>query len=147
MDLFYQKLKEKKSQASFEFIIILSIVLLLILGMFTIHQKYETNYSYKKSKFLAYNFVESLSILINQVYLSGDMTISSFSLPNDFENENKYFLFLNPSQRIIKLDYLNTHTSFPIITSDITFINTTSELEPGQYLIENNQQSIIITKK
>jgi uncharacterized protein (UPF0333 family) len=141
------KKENKKSQVSFEFIIILSIVLLILLSMLNVYNKYDSQYSSKKAKFLARNFAESISTSINQIYLSGDSTQSTFFLPKNLDKTNNYTLDIFPSRRLVQVNYLDERASFPILTSNITLKNLSSRLSSGTYLIQNEEQTITITKK
>ena len=130
-------MQEKKSQVATEFILILSILLIVFLSFMVFHERRETEFLGKQDELAAKITAEKVAISINAAYLLGDGAIHKIIIPDKQKIDS---ISISPQSREVITSYKGRHYSYPLLTSNISeqiLVNRT-------YTIYNRQGEIII---
>tara|TARA_Y100000310_G_scaffold110706_1_gene109153 strand:+ start:252 stop:668 length:417 start_codon:yes stop_codon:yes gene_type:complete len=134
-----------KSQISVEFIMVVSVVLIVFLVIFSIANKRNDILESQQTKLYAKQLAEKVAININSVFLAGPETNITISLPSSLKDESSYTLSIHPENHIVNIDYVvgdtTNHYATTILTSDIsgTLTGISSSIS-----ISNQQEGIVI---
>lgn len=114
----------KKTQISTEFIIILSIALIVFLFLFTIANK-RSDELYSTSKMLyAKQEADKLATAINTIFLAGNGASKTVNLPETLKDNANYNITVYPTEHIVDITFSSfgnlRHYSAPILTADVT---------------------------
>jgi hypothetical protein len=114
----------KKAQLSTDFVITLSIILLIFIGIaFTVSLRHEQMLFVARRTY-AEDIVEKLALNINSVYLAGDGTAKQVVLPLSLRDDGNYHIDVYPSEHLLEVtfwfDQQRRHYSYPIITANVT---------------------------
>lgn len=99
------KIKQQKiAQVSIEFLIIISVALIMFLFLFnTAYQKSE-QYAVHSAKLYARQLIDNLNQQIYSVYLAGDGTSKLIELPDTLRNNLDYSINFYPDYKIVELN-------------------------------------------
>lgn len=136
------KTRQKGSQASVEFIIILSVLLMVFLYFLTAFDKRSEEFNAQPDRLYAKTITEMTAFSINEAFLAGENATIHTDIPFSLKREEKYNLSVNSHSRLVEINLKNYRYTFPIITSDID--NYT--LKPGQMTIHNEGGKIVISQ-
>ncbi|MGM5482015.1 MAG: hypothetical protein ACQESF_00995 [Nanobdellota archaeon] len=126
-------MKFKKNQSSVEFIIILSILLLIFFSFFRAFSIKKAEFEDKPVEFAAKIQAERAALAINDIYLAGDNATKKLYFPSTLKEDVNYSLQIHPMSRQVIINYKDSHYSFPILTDNIT----TAYLDPGLNQFKN----------
>ena len=110
----------KKSQASVEFIIVLSMILLIFLSFFSIFDNRRKEIDIIPDNLKAKEILEKVAFSINDVYLLGDNSTKIIILPDELSNVKDYEIHITPNARIIDIRFNDKAYSYPILTNNVT---------------------------
>ena len=132
-----------KAQISVDFIIIISIALIVFLYLFSIIDKRNDELYSTRTSLYAKSVSDTLAFNINSVFLAGNGFKKNILLQNKLKDDTGYNLNIYPTEHLIKIAWNNRQYSSPILTSSIS---GDLSLLPGEYEIANINGVITITQ-
>ena len=112
----------KKAQLSIEFMIILSILLIISLTVITVVNSRTSTLESKQREYFAKQVALQFSSEINTVYLAGNGFNKTVALPPTLRDGTEYNISTHPEAHIINIEWTHIdkrHYQVPIITGNI----------------------------
>lgn len=114
----------QKAQLSSEFIIVLSIVLMVFLFFLSTIAKRSDDYIYNKRLMDAKELNELVSTQINTIFIAGHGTSTKVMLPPNLKDSTNYTISIYPSERIVEITWMSKNNlryyTTQILTSNIS---------------------------
>ena len=132
-----------KSQMSSEFIIIMSVILIIALSFLFASSNKEFQVDLLRASFYAKAEAEKVSSAINSVYISGDSSSQTVILHPTLKDNSDYKIKIYPQSRVVLVNYSFGRTE-KIYTSPIVTSNITGNLSSIDYnLVIKNSDGVI----
>lgn len=135
-----------KAQISTEFVIVVSIALIVFLFIFAIIDKRNDELYSTRTMLYARKEADNLASNINTIFLAGDGAQKTVLLPETLRDDKNYTINIYPSSHLVEITWSslgkNKQYTSPLITADITG-NLTS-LKSTTLTISNSDGGIII---
>jgi len=135
-----------KAQISTEFVIIVSIALIVFLIIFAIIDKRNDELYSTRTMLYARKEADNLASSINTIFLAGDGAQKTVLLPETLRDDKNYTINIYPTNHLVEITWgslgKNKQYTSPLITADITG-NLTS-LKSTTLTISNSDGGIII---
>ncbi len=135
-------IRKMKAQISVDFIIVISIALIIFLYLFTAADKRSDELYSKTTSLYARSVSDQLASNINSVYLAGYGFKKTVLLQETLKDNSNYNINIYPVEHLIKISWNNRQYSSPVLTSSIS--GTLSSLK-GEYEIANIDGVITLT--
>lgn len=123
----------KKSQTIAEFIIMLSVVLVIFVVFFNVFDETRDEISILNAELLAKQQAQKLASGIDSVYLAGSGSRMNVYLPDTLKGGINYNITIMPQKHILYVQYSHFQDTrvyqFPIITGNIT--GNTTDINGG----------------
>lgn len=135
-----------KSQIAADFIITISIALVIFLAVFGVADRKNNMLDSFRAGLYAKQEADRTALEINSVFLAGSGTNKSVFLPATLKDESPYNITVYPSSRIVNIDYYfnggKRNYQAGIMTSNISSISGIN----GTIRLSNINEAIIIEK-
>ncbi len=135
-----------KAQISTEFVIIVSIALIVFLILFAIIDKRNDELYSTRTALYARQEADQLASSINTIFLAGKGAQKTISLPETLRDDKDYTIDIYPSNHLVEITWSslgnNKHYTSSLITANIT--GSLSELKNTTLRISNIDGGIII---
>lgn len=134
---------DRKSQASFEFIVIFAVLLIIFIAVLGFSMGVFSSIRQSKITLPATEMCERIAWSINEIYFVGDGGFSSIYIPAMLPETSYFNLTVYPNNRLIEIRWQNQqkHYTSPLATSNISgslvihegYLNITN-IDGGIYL-------------
>lgn len=135
-----------KSQITADFIITISIALIIFLAVFAIADKRNNALDSTRERLYAKQEADKVALEINSVFLAGSGTNKSVFLPATLKDGSPYNITVYPSLRMVNIDYYfngeKRNYQAGILTSNASSISGIN----GTIRLSNVNEAIIIEK-
>lgn len=136
----------RKSQISTEFLVIVSIALLVFLIIFAIIDKRNDELYSTRTKLYAKQEADKLASNINIIFLAGDGANKTISLPETLRDDRNYSMNIYPSSHLAEIRWSslgeNRQYKATLITSNIT--GSLTSLKNQTLTITNSNGGVVI---
>ena len=113
-----------KAQISAEFIIIVSIALVVFLMMFSIIDKRNDELYSTRTMLYARKEADNLASSINTIFLAGDGAQKTITLPETLRDDKNYTINIYPTNHLVEIIWSslgeNRQYTSPLLTANIT---------------------------
>ena len=137
---------KSKSQITADFIITISIALIIFLAVFVIADKRNDMLDSTRERLYAKQEADKAALEINSVFLAGSGTNKSVFLPETLKGGSPYNITIYPSLRIVNIDYYfngeKRNYQAGILTSNASSISGIN----GTIRLSNINEAIIIER-
>ena len=141
------RMENKKAQISVDFIIVLSVALLVFLVLFNIISNRRDDMNSASTLLAAKEVADKLAIEVNTIHLAGDGAFKTVTLPETLRDNSDYNITIYPKYHVIEVNwnYLGNMKKYSsaIVTGNVNgsissingFVNLTND--NGVIMVDN----------
>lgn len=135
-----------KAQVSIEFMIVISITLILFMFLFNIASDKSQQFAIQSSQLYAKQLTDTVAQEINSIYFAGNGAKKKINLPETLADNSEYSINFFPNYRLMEINYTSLQTNSKYSSFLVTSrIQTTLTNINHPINIENSNGKIIIT--
>jgi hypothetical protein len=132
----------EKAQISTDFLIVLSVALIMFMFMLNIAYDKSQQFSIQATQLYARQLTDQIAIEINAVYLAGNGASKSVYLPDTLQDNREYSFRIFPTYKLIEINSSEMRYSSFLSTSQIS--GNLNNLR-NQITIKNENGAIVIS--